>query len=155
MNKYLLPAVLAAVLAIASCRDKTGEGRDNGSIRFSNELTREEKSAGKMTPEILWKFGRLGSFDLSPDGKEILYTVTDIDVKTEARRTNIFRMPSSGGDPVLVSEGGSSPRWFDNGRSIAFVKNGRLMAMKADGSEMTEVEGLDNFESYSISPAGD
>jgi dipeptidyl aminopeptidase/acylaminoacyl peptidase len=154
MNRYLLPAALAAVFYIVSCSHKTGEDRGSD-IRFSHELTREERSAGRMTPEILWKFGRLGSFDLSPDGTEILYTVTDIDMKTEARRTNIFRIPSSGGDPVLVAEGGSSPRWFGDGRSIAFVKEGRLMVMTAEGSEMTTVEGLDNFESYSISPQGD
>ena len=52
-----------------------------------------------MTPEIMWKFGRLGSFALSPDGSNVLYTVTDIDLKSEARRTNIFRLSASGGDP--------------------------------------------------------
>lgn len=155
MNRYFLPAALAAVFCIVSCSHKTGEGSTYTGIRFSGELTKEERSTGRMTPEILWKFGRLGSFDLSSDGTEILYTVTDIDMKTEARRTNIFRIPSSGGDPVLVAEGGSSPRWFSNDRSIAFVREGRLMVMKADGSEMTAVEGLDNFESYNISPAGD
>ncbi|NLN30205.1 MAG: hypothetical protein GX158_03045 [Bacteroidales bacterium] len=155
MNRYFLPAALVAVCCIVSCSHNTVEGSSYTGIRFSGELTKEERSTGRMTPEILWKFGRLGSFDLSSDGTEILYTVTDIDMKTEARRTNIFRIPSSGGDPVLVAEGGSSPRWFSNDRSIAFVREGRLMVMKADGSEMTAVQGLDNFESYSISPAGD
>ncbi len=34
-----------------------------------------------MTPEIMWKFRRLGTFALSPDGAAVLYTVTDIDLQ--------------------------------------------------------------------------
>ena len=61
-----------------------------------------------MTPEIMWKFGRLGTFTLSPDGANVLYTVTDIDLQSEARRTNIYKLPASGGNPVqLTTEGGS------------------------------------------------
>ena len=48
-----------------------------------------------MTPAILWKFSRLGSFDISPDGSTVIYTITDVDIKTETRRTNIFRISSS------------------------------------------------------------
>jgi len=45
-----------------------------------------------MTPEIMWKFGRLGSIALSPDGSSVLYTVTQYDLLTEARKTNIFKV---------------------------------------------------------------
>ncbi len=155
MNKFLFPVALSAILCIVSCKSKNEESKD-ATPRFSNELTREEKAGGIMTPEILWKFSRLGSFDLSPDGSTVIYTATDIDMKTETRRTNIFRIPSSGGDPAqITTEGGSSPRWFSNGQSIAFVSGGRLMTMKPDGSEKQTVEGLENFEYFNISPAGD
>ena len=30
----------------------------------------------KMTPEVLWSFGRLGGAQVSPDGNTVLYTVT-------------------------------------------------------------------------------
>ena len=99
------------------------------------------------------KFGRLGSFSLSPDGSTLLYTVTDIDLQTEERRTNIFKIPSSGGDPVqLTSEGGGSPQWFNKGKSIAFVNKGILYTINSDGSNLKSVTGLDNFEIFSISP---
>ena len=60
------------------------------SPQFNNQLTDAEKAGGVMTPEIMWKFGRLGTFTLSPDGHTVLYTVTDIDLQSEARRTNIL-----------------------------------------------------------------
>jgi dipeptidyl aminopeptidase/acylaminoacyl peptidase len=109
-----------------------------------------------MTPELMWKFGRLGSIALSPDGSTILYTVTEIDLQTEVRRTNIFRVPVSGGDPVqLTTEGGSSPQWFDNGKSIAYVdKDGNLAVMDPEGKVKQTVAGLKEFEIFNIAPAG-
>jgi dipeptidyl aminopeptidase/acylaminoacyl peptidase len=125
------------------------------SIQFNNQLTTEEKAGGVLTPEIMWKFGRLGTFTLSPDGSTVLYTVTDIDLITEAKRTNIFIMKKAGGDPVqLTSDGGSSPQWFNNGKSIAFVNKGNLCTMNPDGSEQKIVSGISDFEIFSISPAG-
>ncbi len=155
MHKIILPLVLTACFCIVSCKRKPIESKDV-TPRFSNELTKEEKAGGKMTPAILWKFSRLGSFDISPDGSTVIYTITDVDIKTETRRTNIFRISSSGGDPVqITAEGGSSPRWFNNGQSIAFVNDGHLMTMNPDGSEKQTIKGLENFESYNISPTGD
>jgi hypothetical protein len=89
-------------------------------------------SQGKRKPEandseILWKFSRLGSFDLSPDGSTVIYTATDIDMKTET------------GEPIYSGylhqavirpdhhRRGQFSRWFSNGQSIAFVSGGRLM----------------------------
>jgi len=154
MKRYLIPILLAVILCSVSCKQKTAV-KQEPVPQFSNQLTLEEKTGGVMTPEILWKFGRLGSISLSPDGSHVIYTVTEYDVQTEARRTNIFKIPSSGGEPVqLTTEGGSSPQWFNNGGSIAFVKDGSLMTMNADGSEKKVVEGLKDFESLSISPEG-
>ncbi len=66
-------------------------------------LTDTEKAGGILTPEILWKYGRIGSIVLSPDGKTVLYTVTNYDLPTEARTTNIYSIPSSGGTPVQLT----------------------------------------------------
>jgi len=154
MQRNLIPIVLLGVLCSVSCKQKTTI-RQEIAPHFSNQLTVEEKAGGVMTPEILWKFGRLGSFSLSPDGLQVVYDVTDYDLQTEARRTNIFKISSAGSDPVqLTSDGGSSPQWFNDGRSLAYVKEGNLITMNADGSEKRMVEDLKDFELFSISPAG-
>ena len=154
MKRYLLPIVLLALFCSVSCKKET-KSVTTPAVTINNQLTEEEKAGGVMTPEILWKFNRLGSVALSPNGSELLYTVTGIDAQTEARLTNIFKIPSSGGDPVrMTPDEGNSPQWFNNGQSIAFVKGGTLMTMNANGSEITEVKGLDNFETWRISPAG-
>ena len=154
MQRYLVPVVLLALLFSASCKQKAPVAKET-SPQFNNQLTAEEKAGGIMTPEIMWKFGRLGTFTLSPDGSTVLYTVTDIDLQSEARRTNIFKITTAGGDPVqLTSEGGSSPQWFNDGKSIAFVNKGNLCSMNADGSEQKTVSGLSDFEIFSVSPQG-
>jgi len=155
MKRYLPGIILINILCFFSCVNKTNVTVDTAP-QIINELTAKEKAGGVMTPEILWKFRRLGSFELSPDGSAVLFTVSDIDTKSESRLTNIYKIPSSGGEPVmLTTDGGSSPQWFNNGQSIAYVKAGKMMTMNNSGSEKRLVENMENFESYNISPAGD
>ncbi len=153
MKRYLVTIILPALLLTFSCKQKAVVIQEPGP-QFNNQLTAEEKTGGKMTPEIMWKFGRLGAMALSPDGTTVLYTVTDIDLQTEARRTNIFKIPSSGGEAVqLTTAGGSSPQWFDNGKSIAYVdKDGNLVIMDTEGKAKQTVAGLKEFEAFNIAP---
>ncbi len=150
---FLLMIVIISISV--SCKQKTPVVTPEKVADFNNQLTAEEKAGGVMTPEIMWKFGRLGSFALSPDGSSVIFTVTHIDLNSEARKTDIFKISSSGGEPVqLTSEGGSSPQWFENGKKIAFVRGSDLMTMNPDGSEQKKVEGISEFEIFNISPAG-
>jgi dipeptidyl aminopeptidase/acylaminoacyl peptidase len=155
MKRYLATIILPVLLLSFSCKQKTVVTQVQ-EPQFNNQLTAEEKAGGMMTPELMWKFGRLGAIALSPDGSTILYTVTDIDLQTEARRTNIFSVPVSGGDPVqLTTDGGSSPQWFDNGKSIAYVdKDGNLAVMDPEGKVKQTVAGLKEFEVFNIAPNG-
>jgi dipeptidyl aminopeptidase/acylaminoacyl peptidase len=157
MKKYFLPVILIALLS-ASCKQKpavTTEVTTEVKTQFNNQLTPEEKTGGVMTPEIMWKFGRLGSFALSADGSIVLYTVTDIDLKTEERRTNIFKIAANGGNPQqLTTDGGSSPQWINGGKTIAFTNKGKLITMNADGTGQKEITGISDFDAFNVSPDG-
>jgi len=138
-----------------SCKQNTPAPVAEPVTEFSVRLTDEEKAGGVMTPEILLKFGRLGSFALSPDGSTVLYTITRTDLQSGSRETDILKVHSAGGEAVkLTSEGGSSPQWFDNGKKIAFVRGSDLMTMNPDGSEQMKAEGISGFEIFNISPDG-
>jgi len=152
MPRYLSWVCLIAFVFSVSCNQKAPVTRETKNL-FGNQLTTEEKDGGVMTPEIMWKFGRLGTFTLSPDGSSVLYTVTSIDLHSEARQTNIYRLSTVGGVPEqLTNDGGNSPQWFNNGKSIAFTNKGYLYTMNSDGSDQKIVTGLSEFEIYSISP---
>jgi dipeptidyl aminopeptidase/acylaminoacyl peptidase len=155
MKRYLLPVFLMALLLSGSCKQKLVVSTEPAP-QFNNQLTDAEKSGGVMTPEIMWKFRRLGTFTLSPDGAYALYTVTDIDLQSEARKTNIYKVSTAGGNAVqITSGGGSAPQWFNKGKSIAYISDGSLCTMNDDGSGQKKISGLGDFEIYNISPAGD
>ncbi|MFZ0282744.1 MAG: S9 family peptidase [Bacteroidales bacterium] len=146
----MIPVILLSV----SCTQKAPVVKEL-TTGITNQLSEEEKAGGVMTPEIMWKFGRLGIFTLSPDGSSVLYTVTLTDLQSETRETNIFKVPSSGGNQVqLTTEGGNSPQWFDAGKKIAFVRGSDLYTMNADGTGQKKTDGITGFEAFRISPAG-
>ncbi len=152
MNKYT--AFLLSVIIISgwSCSDSVTEVTP----AFDMQLNEAEIAGGIMTPEILWKFERAGNIALSPDGETVLYTTTGYDLPTEASRTNIFAIPSTGGDAIqLTNNGGGSPQWFPDGTKIAFTAGGNLWTMNPDGSGKKAVKNFEDFEHYSISPSGE
>ena len=155
MKKNLILIILLVLLLSISCKQKTPV-TPAPQNQFSVQLSDSEKKGGVMTPEIMWKFSRLGTFALAPDGSTILYTHTQIDLRTEDRRTNIYKMPATGGESVqLTTDGGSSPQWIADGKMIVFVKKGNLWTMKADGSDQKNIAGLSDFEIFNVSPSGD
>ena len=151
-NKLFAYSLLLTALLFTAC-NKNKQALDESPVVINNQLTSEEKQNGVMTPELMWKFRRLGDIALSPDGSELLYTVTDIDLETEKRVTNIYKMSSSGGDPVqLTQQGGNSPQWSADGKTIYYIGKEGLASMDANGSNKKNINGLDDFETYIISP---
>lgn len=154
MKRSHFVMMTVVIILTVSCRQKPQVTEEKSAVP-QPVPTEEEKSGKVLSPELLWKFGRLGTFALSPDGLEVLYTVSWIDLQSETRTTDIYKISTRGGDPVrLTSDGGNSPQWFDEGRKIAYVKNGELWTMNPDGSEKMQVQGLSDFEIFNISPAG-
>ncbi len=155
MKRSLSSLMIMVIIAFISCKQNHSEIKEQPADT-GIQLTDEEKNGGKMTPEILWKFRRLGTISLSPDGSSVLYTVTRINLQTEERNTDIYKLSTNGGDPVkLTTDGGSSPQWFNKGEKIAYVHEGELYTMNQDGSEKKKVGGLSGFETFSISPSND
>ena len=154
MKRSFCYLMIIIITISVSCKQTVSESKE-AQPEFNNHLTEAEKAGGLLTPEIMWKFGRLGTIALSPDGLSVLYTVTETDLQSEARRTNIFKISIEGGDPVqLTTGGGASPQWFDKGKKIAFVRGADLMTMSADGSDQQKVTGISDFEIFNISPQG-
>ncbi len=151
-----IPILIFAVMLLGAVSCKPRQKAAPAVAAIDVSLTAEEKAGGKLTPEILWKYGRVGSIALSPDGTTVLYTVTNYDLATEARLTNIYSVPSAGGEvKQLTTDGASSPQWIDNGNKIAFIAGSKLFTMTPEGNNKKEITGLEDFEIFSVSPAGD
>ncbi len=51
--------MITIILIGVSCKQKTPVVTEPVQV-INTQLTEEEKAGGVMTPEIMWKFGRLG-----------------------------------------------------------------------------------------------
>ncbi len=128
---------------------------------FLNQITEQEIQGARLTPELLWKFGRVADMQLSPDGKRVMYLVTRYDAKTDKKHTWIFTISSEGGQPFNLTEGlpsCSNPRWIDD-RTIAYLSKDkdvmRIWRMNADGSDkMIVSENQKDINGFEFAPTG-
>jgi dipeptidyl aminopeptidase/acylaminoacyl peptidase len=77
-----------------------------------------------FTIEELLAMKTVGSPSWSPDGRWIVFTVSEWNKKENRRDSHIYLISASGGDPVKLTNGErgeSSPQWSPDGRSIAFL----------------------------------
>src|ERR1044072_8170252 len=56
-----------------------------------------------MTPELLWKLGRMNAIGVSKDKKYVVYTVAVPDVSQNKNSTKTYRMPVTGGAAEEIS----------------------------------------------------
>ena len=91
---------------------------------------------------------RLGDPQLSPGGKDVLYTRSEADWKSGRRISHIWRAPVDGGQPVQLTsgaEGENGPRWSPDGKTIAFTaKRGdnefaQIYLLPTDGGEARQL----------------
>ncbi|MCS7314339.1 MAG: S9 family peptidase [Bryobacterales bacterium] len=94
----------------------------------------------------LLKIQRISDPQISPDGRSVAFVVENIELEKNRRIRHIYGMPVAGGNPVRLTNEGSSnqrPRWSPDSRHIAFISDRtgtpQVWIMKADGSEPRQV----------------
>lgn len=144
----LLKTTMAALLLTGCSQNATLEV-----MEFTNNLTPEEIAAGKFTPEVMWKMGRVGSQKLSPDGTLAAFTITYYNMAENKGTTGIYLMPAEGGDVVRLVEKGSSPQWVGN--RLYYMADGQVWSILPDGSDKQQLTDIEGIESFGIAPTGE
>ena len=135
------------------------EGSDNAPkpLKIDNALTAQEKEAGKFTPEVMWKMSRIGQQTLSPDGSQLIYTVTQYNM-TENRGITLLwlRDMATGQERALTdyNSTNTAPQWLDN-NTVAFMSNrsGSMQAwsMGLNGESLTQITNIEGgIEGFGI-----
>lgn len=111
-----------------------------------------------MTAETLWKLGRLGSQDITPDGKQILFGVTQYNMGQNKSELNFYTVPVFGG-PMrqITNEPGSKAilKIAADGR-VTYLFEGRIWQMGLDGDNLTMLSDhdMDDIDNVRISADG-
>lgn len=100
-----------------------------------------ESGDSLLTPELLWSMGRLGAFQVSPQGDKAVYNVTYYSVEQNKSRTVIYLMDLQSKETTLLTQTEQSevaPVFIDGGKRIAYMADAdgvtQVWAMNADGS---------------------
>lgn len=123
--RFIVLAIVVSALTF-SCSAPDKKIKEKSNTDFSGTLTPEEIAGKKLTPEILWKFGRIGEIQVSPDGKTVLYSVTRYDIKANKGNTDLFLMNLADGKTIRLTatdESESNPRWHPSGKQIGFLSS--------------------------------
>ncbi len=137
--------IVAALLATLF----TGVKAEELPVTGKNNITVE---GGRLTPEALWAMGRIGAFDVSPDGKRVVYEASYYSVKENNSRHVLYIIDVDGTNQRLLTDGdsgGTDPVFIAKGEKIAYLSGEQLWSMNCDGSgktqlthDETEIEGF-------------
>ncbi len=91
--------------------------------------------------ETLLRIQRIGDPALSPDGKQVAFTVATPDLATNSLPKQIWLVPVTGGTPRQLTREGTDnerPRWSPDSREIYFIStrggSSQVWVMDADGT---------------------
>ena len=149
---------MSAAMMLASCGGTKDAGQ-NGTLIERSDIKIEGK---RMTPEALWAMGRIGSVAVSPDEKQIAYSVAYYSVPENKSNNELFVMNADGSSNRQITRDSwqeSQPVWIKDGKKIAFLCNesgsSQVWEMNPDGTErkqLTRYEG--DIEGFAFSPDG-
>lgn len=103
----------------------------------------------------------VGDPRISPDGKWIAFTVSQLDEKKDASDTNIWMVPAGGGEAIQLTSTDkpeTRPRWSPDGKYLAFMSGregdkSQVWLLDRRGGEATKLTDVkQGVSSYAWSP---
>lgn len=150
--KIKLMLMAMAVLA-TSCATKDNDGPIIGKHNPTIEN-------GRMSPEVLWSFGRMGGVQISPKGDKVLYSVSYFSVPDDKSNSELFVMNTDGTNQTQITKTAAreaAAKWMNDGERIAFLSSEsgsmQLWIMNADGSNRKQITERDGgMSDFAFSP---
>jgi dipeptidyl aminopeptidase/acylaminoacyl peptidase len=151
---------MSALATLASCNgSKEATNGSNAPLIERSDLRIEGR---RMTPEALWAMGRIGGVAVSPDEKQISYTVAYYSVPQNKSNREAFVMNADGtGNRPITQTPWSENQvtWIKGGSKLAFLSaesgSNQVWEMNPDGTQRRQLTAYENdIEDYSFSPDG-
>jgi len=150
MNKAtIMAALLTLCCTAANAQESEMKPIGKNNITLKSDL---------MTPEALWAMGRIASHQASPDGKKIVYQVGYYSVKQNKSHHVLHVIDADGKNNKLLTttaKNETDAAWINNGQRIAFLSDGQIWTMNADGTDRKQMtKDKDGIDGFKFSPDG-
>src|SRR5215203_1164897 len=99
-------------------------------------------SAQTFTFNDLVKLRRVGDPQLSPDGRNVAFTIGDVNKAENRTLSHIYTVKIDGSDLKQITKGDkshSSPRWSPDSKKLAFTTGGQIWTMDPDGDDKKQI----------------
>jgi dipeptidyl aminopeptidase/acylaminoacyl peptidase len=157
--KKLFPCSLFLAIVFSACSsDKINETAENRKDVIGKPVI--EMKSNRLTPEILWSFGRIGEVALSPDKTTIVFGIKYFDISENKGNTDLYSMNTDGSNLKQITrsvKGESNIMWRPDGKRIGFIyaddSGTQLWEMEPDGSNRTKISSVkDGISGFKYSP---
>jgi dipeptidyl aminopeptidase/acylaminoacyl peptidase len=118
-------------------------------VIFCGFMASSQTGTEIFTAETMWQMERVGSFDVSPDGKMAVFPVTSYNIKSNNSSSDLFLLNIEDGTTRQITFSGKegSPVWSPDGKSIAFVSRrhdgpGQIYILDLGGGEARKITDL-------------
>jgi len=145
---YLMLAVFG-MLMFTSCQE-TGETQTKQETLPVIDKQDLKLTSDRMTPEVLWAFGRLSGPEVSPDGKTIVYGVSYYSVEQNKSNRDLYSISPDGSNYKRLTKsakGEYNAIWRPDGQKIGFLtaESGsmQMWEMNPDGSGRSQVSDIE------------
>ena len=120
-----------------------------GLVCTASLLSPSPAAARPMEVEDLFRAKRVSDPQISPDGASVAYTVTEVDKAENRSQSDIWILPSTGGEPRRLTSSPKHdrhPRWSPDGKWIAFESNRagefQVYLIPISGGEATQLTSI-------------
>lgn len=110
-----------------------------------------------LDPQTLWKLGRVSAEGISPDGKTLVYGVSNYAVETNSSEKNLYTLSLETGNatPLTSEKGGESVVQITENGDIIYLFKGQLWKKNRYKGEAVQLTNSDTeLENVKLSPNG-
>ncbi len=149
MKKILL--TVASLALVCAC------SKQKANDEFVVEKPQVKVEDGRFTPEVMWSLGVMSEYAVSPDGKQVLYTVRYTDMEQNKNNADLYVMPVEGGEAqrlTTTAQSEFSPVWMDES-TVMYCRGSQILSMNIDSKKESVVAECERgFEGFKLAPDG-
>ncbi|NCC73988.1 MAG: S9 family peptidase [Sphingobacteriia bacterium] len=155
MKKHLWLFVFSAFI-FSSCQQADNKNAEEKII----EKPVLNLTSDRMTPEVLWAFGRVSDPQVSPDGQTILYGITYYSIEENKGNRELYTIGTDGSNARRITTSAKSEFnavWRPDGEKIGFLSSEsgsvQLWEMNPDGSGKKQISDVpDGITGFKYAP---